>query len=115
MIKSYKLKIYGNNAKIKNLGVLLDFWRKEVQDKIDIFWCFDSINGNFPPREFCSSGRIGVDLTAKAWHIVKLAKKLKQEKPMYRGNELDMNSSMHLEKINSKSGCEDAPRSFSII
>jgi len=55
MIKSYKLKVYANKGKIKELNKLMAFWRDQVNHKIKIFWKFKEVKG-YPPKEYCKGG-----------------------------------------------------------
>lgn len=92
MIKSYKLKIYANRGKRKELNKLLAFWQDQVNHKIKIFWQFDDLRGSYCPTQFASGGRIIRDASIKAWQIVKGAKRTRQTKsPFFRGNEIDLN------------------------
>lgn len=91
MIKSYKLKIYANKNKIQNLNNLICFWKLEVQRKIDLFWAFNEVKGSYCPAQYTSGGRLIRDASTKAWQIVKIAKKLNLEKPVFKGNEIDLN------------------------
>lgn len=74
MIKSYKLKVYPNKGKEKELNGLLSFWRDQVNHKIKIFWEFDEIRGSYPSKEFTKGGRLIRDASMKAWQIVKSAR-----------------------------------------
>ena len=92
MIKSYKLKIYANKNKIKELNKLIAFWQDQVNHKIKLFWTFKDIKGSYPPKEYCRGGRLVRDASQKAWQIVKGAKKTKQkERPYFKGKEIDLN------------------------
>ena len=92
MIKSYRLKIYANKGKIRELNKLLAFWQDQVNHKIKLFWEFKDIKGLYPPREYCLGGRLIRDASIKAWQIVKLAKRNKQkERPYFKGKEIDLN------------------------
>lgn len=92
MIKSYKLKIYANKAKIKKLNELLSFWRDQVNRKIKIFWQFNDAKGPYCPTQFALGGRLIRDASTKAWQIVKRAKRAEQEKrPYFKGTEIDLN------------------------
>lgn len=103
MIKSYKLKIYANNGKKEKLINLLDFWNKEVNKKIDIFWNFEKIKSSFCPTEYALGGRLIRDASTKAWQICKGAKKVKAEKPVFKGNEIDLNqASMEFKDFTTK-------------
>lgn len=92
MIKSYKLKIYANRGKVKELNKLLTFWRDQVNHKIKIFWEFGKIKGFYPPKEYALGGRLIRDASVKAWQIVRGTKKTKQkERPYFRTSEMDLN------------------------
>ena len=92
MIKSFKLKIYPNRDKLSKIQDLFEFWKVSMQYKIDLFWEFESLAGSFPPSLHRSTGNRQLnDINLKAWQIVKIARKLKQEKPIYQGNEIDYN------------------------
>lgn len=91
MLKSYTVKIYANKGKQKRLDNLLVFWNTEVQRKIDIFWNFEEIKGSWCPTEYALGGRLIRDASIKAWQIVKGAKKVKAEKPIFKGSEIDLN------------------------
>ena len=91
MLKSYRLKIFANKGKQEKLNNLLTFWKEEVQKKIDIFWAFEEIKGSFCPTEYAQGGRLIRDASTKAWQIVKGAKKIKAEKSVFKGNEIDLN------------------------
>ena len=92
MIKSYKLKIYANKGKLEKLNSLFAFWKEEVNKKIDIFWKFDKISGPYCPTKYALGGRLIRDASTKAWQIAKGAKRTKAEKPIFKGNEVDLNS-----------------------
>jgi len=92
MLKSYTLKIFANKGKKDKIDNLLNFWREEVNKKIDIFWPFEKIKGPYCPTEYALGGRLVRDASTKAWQIVKGAKKKKQEKPIFKGQEIDLNS-----------------------
>lgn len=92
MIKSYKLKIYANKNKIKELNKLLAFWQDQVNHKIKLFWTIKDIKGSYPPKEYCRGGRLVRDASVKAWQIIKGARKTKQkERPYFKGKEIDLN------------------------
>ena len=91
MLKSYNLKIFANKGKQEKLNNLLDFWKVEVEKKIDIFWQFKEVKGPYCPSEYALGGRLVRDASIKAWQIVKGAKKVKAEKPVFKGNEIDLN------------------------
>lgn len=92
MIKSYKLRIYPNKDKVKELNRLITFWRDQVNHKITLFWKFEELRGVYPPKEYIKGGRIIKDASLKAWQIVKGAKKKEQEKrPYFDANEIDLN------------------------
>ena len=92
MIKSHKLKIYGNKEKLKRLDNLIEFWKEEVNRKIRLFWDFESVIDSYPPKEYTKGGRIIRDASVKAWQIVKGTKKTKQkDMPIFKGNEIDLN------------------------
>ncbi len=88
MLKSYKLRIFPNKNKAEKIDALLNFWKEEVQKKIDEFWPLEEI-----PAEYKIKGRLPRDAYIKACQIVKGAKKAKSEKPIFKGNEIDLNSS----------------------
>lgn len=92
ILKSYKLKIFANKNKQNKIDNLLVFWNNEVQKKIDIFWIFKEVKGSYCPTEYALGGRLIRDASTKAWQIVKGAKKKKQEKPIFKGQEIDLNS-----------------------
>lgn len=92
MIKSYKLKIYGNKGKLKKLDALLTFWQSHVQLKIKMFWDFAKVQGTYPPSIYALGGRLKRDATDKAWLIVKMAKNNNLKKPNFKGTEIDLNS-----------------------
>jgi len=92
VIKSYRLKVYANKGKVKELNKLLTFWQDNVNHKIKIFWKFKDLKGSYPPKEYCRGGRIIRDASQKAWQIVKGAKKTEQKKrPFFTGKEIDLN------------------------
>lgn len=92
MIKrNYKLQLYPNRRKGEKLDQLIKFWKKEVNRKIEIFWKFDMKMGKFPSKEYLKGGRLVSDASKKAWQIVKGAKKTNSEKPIFKGNEIDLN------------------------
>jgi len=92
MIKSYKLRLYQNRGKEKQLDELLAFWRDEVNRKIRMFWHFKEVKGSYPPKEYTKGGRLIRDASMKAWQIVKGAKKEKQtEEPFFTAEEIDLN------------------------
>lgn len=92
IIKSYKLKVYANKGKRRELNKLLAFWQDQVNHKIKIFWKFKEVKGSYPPKEYCKGGRLISDASRKAWQIVKIAKKIKQkERPYFKGKEIDLN------------------------
>lgn len=91
MLKSYTLKIFANKGKREKLDNLLNFWNVEVQKKIDVFWTLEKIKGSFCPTEYALGGRLIRDASTKAWQIVKGAKKVKAEKPIFKGSEIDLN------------------------
>lgn len=92
MTKSYKLKIYANKKKVKELNKLLALWRDQVNHRVKIFWEFDKIKGPYPPRECTLGGRLIRDASVKAWQIVKGAKRAGQkERPCFNGDEIDLN------------------------
>lgn len=91
MIKSYRLKIYANKSKRKQLNRLLAYWQDQVNRKIEIFWKFDLVRGSYCPSGYALGGRIKRDSSIKAWQIVKGTRFAKQEKPHFRGNEIDLN------------------------
>jgi len=91
-LKSYNLKIYGNKQKIQKLNDLIKYWNQEVNEKIKLFWDFESVKGSYPPKEYTKGGRLISDSSKKAWQIVKGAKSAEQEEiPVFRGNEIDLN------------------------
>jgi IS605 OrfB family transposase len=94
LTKSYQLKIYANQEKLSRLDNLLSFWKEEVNKKISVFWDLDTnFKSSYPPKEYCLGGRLVCDASKKAWQIVKLAKKTKQENmPVFKGSEIDLNS-----------------------
>lgn len=92
MIKSYRLKIYANTNKLRKLDNLLSFWNTEINKKIDIFWALPSLSDSFAPTEYAQGGRIIRDASNKAWTICKIAKKIKADKPVFKGVEIDINS-----------------------
>lgn len=92
MIKSYKLRVYPNKDKGRELNRLITFWRDEVNHKIALFWNFEEFKSSYPPKEYTKGGRIIRDASLKAWQIVKGAKKTEQEKrPYFNANEIDLN------------------------
>jgi len=92
MIKSYRLKIYPNEGKRKELNRLISFWSDKVNHFIKLFWVFEELSGSYPPKEHTRGGRLIRDAAVKAWQIVKGAKKTGQKKrPYYNGNEIDLN------------------------
>lgn len=92
MVKSYRLKVYANKQKLKELNKLLAFWRDQVNKKIAIFWKFKEVKGSYCPTEYAQGGRLIRDASTKAWQIVKGAKKKKQVKWLeFKGNEIDLN------------------------
>jgi len=92
MLKSYKLKIYANEGKIKEINKLLSFWKDQVNHKIKIFWQFDEVRSSYCPSKYSLGGRLIRDSSLKAWYIVKGAKKAKQiDRPYFKGDEIDLN------------------------
>lgn len=92
MLKSYRLKIFANKGKLEKLNNLLNFWKEEVNKKIDLFWAFEKVKEFKPPKVNRLGGRLINDASVKAWQIVKGAKKKNQkEKPKFKGNEIDLN------------------------
>ena len=92
MIKSYRLKIYPNESKRKELNRLISFWSDKVNHFIRLFWTFEELSGSYPPKEYTRGGRLIRDAAVKAWQIVKGAKETGQKKrPYYDGNEIDLN------------------------
>lgn len=92
MIKSYKLKLYPNKVKAKEINKLLAFWRDHVNYKINIFWNFPQVSGSYCPTEYALGGRLKRDSSIKAWEIVKGAKKTEQKKqPCFESMEIDLN------------------------
>ena len=92
MVKSYKLKVYANKGKVKELNKLLAFWQDEVNHKIKLFWKFEDVRGSYPPKEYCRGGRLVKDASQKAWQIVKGARRAGQkERPYFKGKEIDLN------------------------
>jgi len=92
MIKAYKLKVYANKRKTKELNKLLAYWRDQVNHKIKIFWEFPEVKGLYPPKAFGRGNHLIGRSTIKAWQIVKGVKKKKQrEKPYFKGDEIDLN------------------------
>jgi len=92
MIKSYRLKVYTNKRKTKELNKLLTFWANQVNKKIRIFWKFKEVKGSYCPTEYALGGRLIGDASTKAWQIVKGAKRTEQkEKPYFSGKEIDLN------------------------
>jgi IS605 OrfB family transposase len=91
MLRSFKLKIFANKGKKEKINKLLNFWKIEINKKIDIFWKFEEIKGPFCPTEYALGGRLIRDASTKAWQIVKGAKRGKAEKPIFEGNEIDFN------------------------
>src|SRR3972149_4287090 len=92
MIKSFKLKIYPNKGKFSKLNNLIEFWKIEVQNKIDILWELDILCGQYCPSEFARGGRLVRDASDKAYNMVKVAKKMNQGKPIFKGADIDINS-----------------------
>lgn len=92
MTKSYKLKVYANKGKIKELNKLLAFWQDQVNKKIKIFWDFKKVSGSYCPTKYTLGGRLITDASIKSWRIVKGAKKGGQKKkPYFGGDEIDFN------------------------
>lgn len=92
MIKSYRLRIYANKGKLKEINKLLAFWQDQVNHKIAVFWEFDKVKGSYPPKEYSVGGRLISDASVKAWQIVKGAKKIGQkDRPFFKGDEIDLN------------------------
>ncbi|GAH25195.1 unnamed protein product [marine sediment metagenome] len=92
MIKTYKLRIYPNDSKAKELNALISFWQEEVNHKIKIFWDFNKVEGSYPPKEYTKGGRLIRDASVKAWQTVKGAKKAEQkERPFFNEKEIDLN------------------------
>lgn len=87
MTKSYKLKIYANKGKIRELNRLLTHWQDLVTHKIKLFWELEKVKGSYCPTEYALGGRLVRDASTKAWQIVKEAKKARQEeRPYFNGN-----------------------------
>lgn len=92
MIKSYRLKLYPNKGKEKELNRLFAFWRDQVNHKIKIFWGFDEVRSSTPPKENRRGGRLISDTSVRAWNIVKGARKTEQKgRPHFKGKEVDLN------------------------
>lgn len=90
MVKSYKLKVYANKGKQKELNKLLAFWQDRVNSGIKIFWNFKEIRGSYPPAGYGLGGRLISNASVKAWQIVKGAKKKRQKEiPYFKGNGID--------------------------
>jgi len=90
--RSYNLKLYPNKGKREKIDELIQFWKTEVNRKINIFWSFDKLNGQYPPKEFTKGGRLVRDASVKAWHIVKSAKRSGQtKKPVFKSDEIELN------------------------
>lgn len=92
MVKSYKLKIYANKGKLARLERLIEFWHEHVNTKIKMFWDFAAPMGTYPPSAYCLGGRLKRDASLKAWQLVKTAKQLNQERPVYDGREVEFNA-----------------------
>ena len=92
MIKTYAVKLYPNNNKVKRLNSLCSFWRDQVNHKIAVFWNFDEAKGSYPPKEHTAGSRLISDSSKKAWQIVKGARATEQkDKPTFDGFEIDLN------------------------
>jgi len=91
MTKSYKLKVFANKKKIKELNKLVTFWRDQVNHKIKLFWSFENVKSSYPPQQYCCGGKLVGDASVKGWKIVKGAKATEQkEKPCFKGKEIDL-------------------------
>ena len=90
MIRSFKLKIYANKGKLSYIDNMLSIWRETVNDRIEVYWPMEQ-DSKWPPSPRLGS-TIKNEAARFAWTLCKTAKKLKQNKPVFCGDSVELGS-----------------------
>jgi IS605 OrfB family transposase len=89
---SYSVKLEANQGKVEKLDSLLLEWSKLLNDRITVFWKLKPIElkSAHPPKEWRHGSKLIAVAARKAWGMVKTARKLKHNKPTFKGKTIDL-------------------------
>lgn len=93
MPKSFQVKLLSNIGKNSKLEALLTEYKRLVNAKIEEFWPLTEFKGAYPPKHLGTTGsKLGNNSAKKAWTLVKAAKQLGMEKPVFKAEDVDLDA-----------------------
>jgi hypothetical protein len=92
---AYSVKLEANHKKVEKLDSLLTEWSRLLNERITVFWKLKpaELCSIHPPKEWQCGSKLTAVAARKAWGIVKTARKLKHNKPTFKGKTIDLSPS----------------------
>ena len=90
MQRSYAVKLEANPGKVARLDAMFAEYRQIVNEKIAAYWmlCKAACRAPYPPAATRRGSRLIALAARRAWGMVKSAKQLKGNKPVFRGQSM---------------------------